>query len=107
MPKMFIRVKDSQTKKTFYVQWSTISDSPCSDAVETDNFDEFHHRICRSSFAQPDQWAEQFTRDRIQLSKTNVSNPDYTRKELLSASDDYRTVKSVVEYCKANLIKII
>jgi len=100
MPKMFIRVKDPQTKITYYFQWSTISDSPCSDVVNADKFDELHHQMCRSNFNTRDEWAEAFARDRIQLGKTNVSTPDYTRKELLACSDDYKTVKSLVEYCK-------
>jgi hypothetical protein len=103
---MFIRVKDSKTKKVYYFQWSTISDSPCSDAVETNDFDELHHQICRSNFKTPYAWAEAFARDRIQLGKTNVSNSEYTRAELLACSDEYKTVKSLVEYCKANLVKL-
>jgi len=102
---MFMRVKDSQTKKVYYFQWSTISDSPCSDAVETNDFDELHHQISRSKFKTSVEWAEAFARDRIQLGKTNVSNPEYTRKELLACSDEHKTVNSLIEYCKANIVK--
>ncbi len=106
MPKMFIRVKDSKTKKVYYFQWSTISDDVNSDVVDADSFDELHHQLCRNNFKTANAWAEAFARDRIQLGKTNVSNPEYTRKELLACSDEYKTVKSLVEYCKANLVKL-
>ena len=106
MPKMFIRVKDSKTKKAYYFQWSTISDEPNSEAVEIDDFVELHHELCASKFKNRCEWAKQFALDMIQLGKTNVSNPDYTRAELLSASDEYKTVKSLLEYCKANLVKL-
>lgn len=106
MPKMFMRVKDSKTKKVYYFQWSTISDDVNSDVVDADGFDELHHKICRGNFSTPQEWAEAFARDRIQLGKTNVSNPNYTRAELLECSDEHKTVKSLVEYCKANLVKL-
>jgi hypothetical protein len=106
MPKMFMRVKDSKTKKVYYFQWSTISDDVNSDVVDADSFDELHHQLSRSKFKTPQEWAEAFAKDRIQLGKTNVSNPDYTRAELLSASDEHKTVKSLLEFCKANVVKI-
>ena len=106
MPKMFMKVKDSKTKKVYYFQWSTISDSPCSDAVETNGFIGLHYQLCRSNFETSTEWAEAFAKDRIQLGKTNVSNPDYTRAELLTCSDDFKTVKSLVEYCKQNFVEM-
>jgi hypothetical protein len=106
MPKMFMKVKDSKTKKVYYFQWSTISDSPCSDAVETNGFIGLHYQLCRSNFETSTEWAEAFARDRIQLGKTNVSTPEYTRAELLACSDDHKTVKSLLEFCKANLVTV-
>lgn len=105
MPKMFIKVKDKETKKVYFFEWSTISDEPNSEAVETDDFVELHHELCASSFPDKKKWAETFARDMIQLGKSNVSNPDYTRGELMSCSDEYKTLESLVEYCKANLKK--
>ena len=106
MPKMFMRVKDSKTKKVYYFEWSTISDSPCSDAVDTDGFIELHHMLEEHKYANKSEWAEAFALDMIQLGKTNVNNLLYARKELLACSDDYKTVKSLVEYCKQNFIKM-
>jgi hypothetical protein len=100
MPKMFMRVKDSKTKKVYYFEWSTITDDVNSDVVDTDGFIDLHHTLCASKFKTSAEWAEAFAKDMIQLGKTNVSNPDYTRAELLSASDEHKTVKSLVEYCK-------
>lgn len=106
MPKMFMRVKDSQTKKVYYFQWSTIVDDVVSDVVDTDGFVELHHQKCASNFKTSAEWAEAFARDRIQLGKTNVSTPEYTRAELLACSDDHKTVKSLVEHCKINFVKL-
>lgn len=106
MPKMFMRVKDSKTNKVYYFQWSTMSDAPFGDAVDTDGFVELHHQIHGGKFTGRDHWAVLFSTDMIQLGKTNVSNPDFKRAELLSCSDDYKTVKSLVEYCKTNFVKL-
>ena len=80
MPKMFMRVQDKETKKVYYFEWSTISDEPNSEAVETDDFVELHHELKASSFTDSGKWAKAFAQDMIQLGKTNVSSPDYTRK---------------------------
>ena len=103
MPRMFVKVEDKETKKVYYFEWSTVSDEPNSQAVETDDFVELHHEL-RANGKSRDEWAKSFAEDKIQLSKTNVSNPHYTRKELLECSDNYKTLKSLVEYAKANLI---
>jgi hypothetical protein len=102
---MFVKVQDKETKKVYYFEWSTVSDEPNSQAVETDDFVELHHELRANNFKSRDEWAKGFAEDMSQLGKTNVSNPYYTRKELLECSDEYKTLKSLVEYAKANLIK--
>lgn len=104
MPRMFMKVKDKETDKVYYFEWSTVSDEPNSQAVETDDFVELHHELRANRFKSRDEWAKSFAEDMSQLGATNVSHPDYTRKELLDCSDNYRTLKSLVEYAKANLI---
>lgn len=106
MPNMFMSVKNNQTKKVYYFQWSTISDDVNSDVVNADGFVELHHRLCADKFKNSGEWAEAFAKDRIQLGKTNVSNPDYTRAELLVCSDNHDTVESLIEYCKTNFVKM-
>lgn len=106
MPKMFMRVKDNKSKEVYYFQWSTITDEPNSEVVNANDFVELHYALESEKYATGDDgWAEQFANDMIQLSKTNVSTPDYTRAVLLACSDNYKTVKSLVEYCRTNLVK--
>ena len=103
---MFMRVKDSKTKKVYYFHWSTINYDISSDVTDADGFVELHHHLCASDFKISAEWAMQFVKDMIQLGKTNVSTPEYTRAELLACSDDHKTVKSLVAYCKANFVKM-
>jgi len=102
---MFMKVEDVKEGKTYFFEWSTISDEPNSQAVETDDFVELHYELRAKNFKSRDEWAKSFAEDMSQLGATNVSHPDYTRKELLDCSDEYRTVKSLVEYAKANLVE--
>lgn len=101
-----MRVKDSKTNKAYYFEWSTISDDVNSDVVDTDGFVELHFKLTGHRYVNKGCWAKQFALDMIQLSKTNVSTAEYTRKELLDCSDSHGTVKSLVAYCKTNLVKM-
>jgi hypothetical protein len=106
MPKMFMRVKDSKTKKVYYFQWSTISDDVNSDVTDADGFVELHYKLTGHNYPNRNIWAEVFALNMIQLSKFNVSTLAYTRAELLACSDEHKTVKSLVEYCKTNFVKM-
>ena len=101
-----MRVKDSKTKKVYYFQWSTISDDVNSDVTDADGFVELHYKLTGHNYAHRDIWAMAFAKDMIQLSKTNVSTEHYTRAELLECSYEHKTVKSLLEYCKANYVKL-
>lgn len=103
---MFVKIKDSKSKKIYYLEWSTINDKPNSEAVDVDGFVELHNKLRRKNFKTSAEWAMAFAKDRIQLTKTNVSNPEYTLGELLECSNEYKTKKSLVEYCKANYVKM-
>jgi len=106
MPKMFIKVEDVKEGRTYFFEWSTISDEPNSDAVEGEkDFETLHWTLKANLCKNKAEWKKLFKEDLANLNEGNVSNPDYTRKELLDCSDEYKTLKSLVAYAKANLIQ--
>jgi hypothetical protein len=104
MPKMFIKVKDKKTKQWYFVQWSTISDEPNSLAVNNEkDFEALHHRLLASQFKNEPEWRFRLEDDLKTLKRHHCSNPHYTVNELLSASDEFKKIDDVVEYCKQNI----
>lgn len=93
MPKMIIKVRDKIKKRSYYVQWSTISDSPEGYAVYTTVG---VMRLCEELGYDHKQ-----ARKNLE-SRKHCTNINYTVGELLSASDEYRKIADVVEYCKEN-----
>jgi hypothetical protein len=84
MPKMFLKLEDKKRKKTFFVGWSTISDSVNSEIMDEEYFKK------NVTLTEEEQKS---------LDETGCSNPYYTIKELLECSDDFPTKKSLINYC--------
>jgi len=91
MPRMFISVQDND--KTYFLEWSTISDAPNSQVVEEKDFPDMYTRLGYSDFAG----------DLERLNETGVSSPHYTIEELLEMSDDIETEEELLEFCRTNL----
>ena len=84
MPKMFLKLEDKKRKKTFFVGWSTISDSVSSEIMDEEYFKK------NVTLTEEEQKS---------LDETGCSSPYYTIEELLSCSDDFPTKKSLINYC--------
>lgn len=84
MPNMYLKVEDKKKKKTFFVEWSTISDSVNSEIMDTETFEK------RVTITEE---------ERKLLNETGCSSPHYTIKELFECSDDIRSMKALINYC--------
>ena len=85
MPKMYIKIQDKNTKKEYFMQWSTITDTPYSDVMDEKTF--------KKEFDLTEE-------EEINLDKTNCSNPFYTVAELVDCSNEFKNQKSLLQYCK-------
>jgi hypothetical protein len=85
MPRMFIKVENKKTKKEYFVGWSTISDSVNSDVMDAESF--------KKNVTLTDEQQKS-------LDETGCSNPYYTIEELVDCSDDFPTMKALIEYCE-------
>ncbi|HLO91527.1 MAG TPA: hypothetical protein VK172_10225 [Lentimicrobium sp.] len=104
MPKMFIRVQDKKEKKEYFFEWSTIVDAPVSEVVEgKEQFKKLYHKERRGIFPSDEVYSHALVDVLERLTKRNISVPTYTRTELLSASDEFHTVKDLLKYCKENV----
>ncbi len=84
MPRMYLKLEDKRRKKTFFVGWSTVTDTVNSDVMDAKAFEE--------NVRLTDEQRES-------LEKTGCSHPHYTISELLNCSDDFPTRKSLMKYC--------
>ena len=85
MPRMFIKVENKKTKKEYFVGWSTISDSVNSDVMDAESF--------KKNITLTDEQQKS-------LDETGCSNPYYTVEELVECSNDFPTMKSLIDYCE-------
>ena len=88
MPRMYIKLKDSKTKKQFFMEWSTISDEPNSPIWDEDTF--------KKNVQLTDE-------EQTSLDKIRCSNPYYTVAELISISPEFNTQKQLLKYCIENV----
>jgi hypothetical protein len=88
MPKMFIKFTDKKTKKKYFVGWSTITDCVNTDVMDSKTF--------KKTVMLTDEQQKS-------LDKTGCSNPNYTIRELIECSDEFRNRKDLLEYCKKSL----
>ena len=95
MPRMFISVEDKEESKTYFLEWSTISDLPNSKVVEEKDFPDLYQRL--------GYYDSQFAGDLERLNETGVSSPHYTKEDLLECSDDIETEEQLLEFCRTFL----
>lgn len=88
MPKMYIKVKDSKTKKEYFMGWSTIIDEPNTSIWDAKTFNE--------NVRLSDE-------EQTSLDKIRCSNPHYTVAELIDMSPEFNTQKQLIQYCIENV----
>jgi hypothetical protein len=91
MPRMFIKLEDKEMKKTYFFEWSTISDSINSQVVTSET---------RFAFMYEMLGYGDLAGDTQRLNETGVSSPFYTLDELLECSPNFNTVDKLLKFCR-------